>query len=348
MKTKVEIKNLYKIFGKTPEKMVQHVEAGMSKPELLEKYGHVIGLNNINLKIPERGIQVIMGLSGSGKSTLIRHINRLIEPTAGQMIVDDEDVLSMSADELRDFRRFKASMVFQKFGLFPHRTVLDNVKYGLEIQGVEDGEKAERAQRWLERVGLKGFEEHYPAQLSGGMQQRVGLARALATDAEILLMDEAFSALDPLIRTDMQDVLLDLQKELHKTIIFITHDLDEALRIGDNIAILRDGKMVQAGTPQQIILNPADDYVTDFIQDINRARVLEVGSVMDASATPKTGPKIEVTDVMENALQILSGSSSKKAIVVDENGKTVGGITLEQMVAAIARPKKQERNPEYR
>ncbi|MCL4135133.1 UNVERIFIED_CONTAM: hypothetical protein GTU68_052762 [Idotea baltica] len=268
-----------------------------------------------------------MGLSGSGKSTLIRHINRLIEPTAGEMIVDGEDVLQM----------FKASMVFQKFALMPHHTVIENVRYGVDIQGVGDAEAAERAQRWLERVGLKGFEQHYPAQLSGGMQQRVGLARALATDAEILLMDEAFSALDPLIRTDMQNVLLDLQEELHKTIIFITHDLDEALRIGDNIAILRDGKMVQSGNPQDIVLHPADDYVTDFIQDINRARVLQVGTAMTPAKRAGKGPKIPHNTIIEEALQTCVGEHVETATVT-KDGKTVGSITMDQMVRAIARP----------
>ncbi|GHA40603.1 proline/glycine betaine ABC transporter ATP-binding protein [Amylibacter ulvae] len=334
---KVQIKNLYKIFGRKPASMVQHVENGMSKPELLDVHGHVLGLNNINLDIPARGIQVIMGLSGSGKSTLIRHINRLIEPTAGEMIVDGEDVLQMSDTALRDFRRFKASMVFQKFALMPHHTVIENVRYGVDIQGVAEKEAAERAQRWLERVGLKGFEQHYPAQLSGGMQQRVGLARALATDAEILLMDEAFSALDPLIRTDMQNVLLDLQEELHKTIIFITHDLDEALRIGDNIAILRDGKMVQSGNPQDIVLRPADDYVTDFIQDINRARVLQVGTAMSPATKKCDGPQIPHNTIIEEALQTCVDSHSETATVT-KAGKAVGSITLDQMVRAIARP----------
>ncbi len=335
--TKVAIKNLYKIFGKNPKKMVKFVQDGMSKPDLLAKHGHVLGLEDINLDIPASGIQVIMGLSGSGKSTLIRHINRLIEPTAGQMIVDGEDVLAMKPEALRDFRRFKASMVFQKFALLPHRTIISNVLYGVEIQGVEEKEARKRAQKWLERVGLKGFEAHYPAQLSGGMQQRVGLARALATDAEILLMDEAFSALDPLIRTDMQDVLLDLQEELHKTIIFITHDLDEALRIGDGIAILRDGKMVQSDTGQNIILNPADAYVTDFIQDINRARVLQVGSVVTPGSDRAQGPDIEAKTAMEKALQVLADSHVETANVVSD-GKHVGSITLKQMITSIARP----------
>ena len=335
-KAKISIKNLYKIFGPRGERMVDLVKGGMSKTELLEQHGHVLGLKDINIEIPQREMQVIMGLSGSGKSTLIRHINRLIEPTAGQLIVDGEDVLSMSDEQLREFRRRKASMVFQKFALLPHRTIMDNVAYGLKIRSTPAEEARERCQRWIDRVGLGGFENHYPAQLSGGMQQRVGLARALATDAEILLMDEAFSALDPLIRTDMQNVLLDLQEELHKTVVFITHDLDEALRIGDNIAILRDGEMVQQGSPQQIILNPVDDYVSDFIKDINRARVLEVGSVMNGKKAAK-GPKVEKNTAVEEAMQALSNANSKTAVVT-ENGKAVGSVTLDQMIAAIARP----------
>ena len=335
-KTKVSIKNLYKIFGPRGERMVELVKDGMSKTELLEQHGHVLGLKDINIEIPQREMQVIMGLSGSGKSTLIRHVNRLIEPTAGEMIVDGEDVLSMSDEQLREFRRMKASMVFQKFALLPHRTIMDNVAYGLKIRNTPAEESRERCQRWIDRVGLSGFENHYPAQLSGGMQQRVGLARALATDAEILLMDEAFSALDPLIRTDMQNVLLDLQEELHKTVIFITHDLDEALRIGDNICILRDGEVVQKGSPQQIILKPADDYVSDFIKDINRARVLEVGSVMNGKKAAQ-GPKVEKKTAVEEAMQALSNANAKTAVVT-ENGKAVGSVTLDQMIAAIARP----------
>ncbi len=335
-KTKVSIKNLYKIFGPQAERMVEKVKGGMSKTELLEKHGHVLGLKDVNLDIPQREMQVIMGLSGSGKSTLIRHVNRLIEPTAGEMIVDGEDVLGMSEEQLREFRRRKASMVFQKFALLPHRTIMDNVAYGLKIRNTPVEEARERCQRWIDRVGLGGFENHYPAQLSGGMQQRVGLARALATDAEILLMDEAFSALDPLIRTDMQNVLLDLQEELHKTVIFITHDLDEALRIGDNICILRDGEVVQKGSPQQIILKPADDYVSDFIKDINRARVLEVGSVMNGKIASK-GPEVDRSMAVEEAMQAMSKADSKTAVVT-ENGKAVGAVTLDQMIAAIARP----------
>ena len=344
---KVSIKNLYKIFGSNPASVLEHAQKGMSKADLLEQHGHVLGLKDVNIDIQARGIQVIMGLSGSGKSTLIRHINRLIEPTAGEIVIDGEDVLAMSEEDLLDFRRFRASMVFQKFGLLPHRTVEDNAAYGLMIQGLDKKEAIEKSSYWVKRVGLAGFENHYPAQLSGGMQQRVGLARALATDAEILLMDEAFSALDPLIRTDMQDVLLDLQNELHKTIIFITHDLDEALRIGDDIAILRDGAVIQQGSPQEIVLNPADDYVRDFIKDINRARVLEVSSVMEAKK-PRSGVKVDKSMVIEEALQIATANDNKP-LIVTEDGKAVGSVTLDAMIAAIARPEKDgERNPEYR
>jgi len=335
---KVSIKNLYKIFGKHPEFMVEKVKAGMSKTDLLEKHGHVLGLDDVNIDVKKKHIQVIMGLSGSGKSTLIRHINRLIEPTAGSIIVDNEDILSMSQTELRDFRRSKASMVFQKFGLLPHRKVIENVSYGLLIQGINKPEALNRSNQWIESVGLSGFENHYPAQLSGGMQQRVGLARALATDADILLMDEAFSALDPLIRSDMQDVLLSLQEKLHKTIIFITHDLDEALKLGDDIAILRDGAVIQSGTAEKIILHPIDDYVTDFIKDINKARVLKARSVM-GNDDSITGPEIDETVIIEDALQIVSKSGSNGAIIV-KNGQKQGTVSLTDMIMAIARAEK--------
>ncbi len=341
---KVQIKNLYKIFGSNPKAQIEKVASGVGKSKLLEEHGHVLGLKDVNIDIPARGVHVIMGLSGSGKSTLIRHINRLIEPTAGEIIVDGKDVLNMSDDELQHFRRFGASMVFQKFALLPHRTVLENGMYGLKIQGVDEKEAKPRAQKWLDRVGLTGFEGHFPAQLSGGMQQRVGLARALATDADILLMDEAFSALDPLIRADMQDVLLDLQEELHKTIIFITHDLDEALHIGDQIVILRDGAVIQQGDPQDIILHPVDEYVSDFIQDINRPRVLAVGSIYDKGGKDK-GPKVDVGMVVEKALQE-AVSNNSKSLTVTENGKDVGSVTMEEMITAIARPTAEKKGIE--
>ena len=347
MTDKIKISNLYKVFGKNPAAAMAHVRNGASKQELLDNHGHVLGLRDINIDIPERQIQVIMGLSGSGKSTLIRHINRLIEPTEGQVIVDGVDVLTMSPDDLRDFRRHKQSMVFQKFALLPHRTVAQNAAYGLTVQGIAEDEAKERAQRWIDRVGLGGFENHYPAQLSGGMQQRVGLARALATDAEILLMDEAFSALDPLIRTDMQDILLDLQEELHKTIVFITHDLDEALRIGDRISILRDGKIVQQGDPQDIIMRPADDYISDFIKDINRGRVIEVRSVMTKSSRA-TGPKLSENTTIEDALQMLSSAGKDSGTVVDDAGKTIGKIEMGHAIAAMARPERDKGTPRYK
>jgi glycine betaine/proline transport system ATP-binding protein len=345
--TKIEIRNLYKVFGSDPEAAMKHVHAGLSKQELLDQHGHVLGLRDINIKIKPKRIQVIMGLSGSGKSTLIRHINRLIEPTEGEVIVDGEDVLAMSADELREFRRHKASMVFQRFGLLPHRTVSQNVAYGLSIQGIAEAEAAERSQRWIDRVGLAGFEQHFPAQLSGGMQQRVGLARALATDAEILLMDEAFSALDPLIRTDMQNILLDLQEELHKTIVFITHDLDEALRIGDEISILRDGEVIQQGDPQSIIMRPADDYISDFIKDINRGRVLEVRSIME-KANRVTGPKMGIKTPLEDALQQLVSAGKDSGAVIGDDGKTIGKITMANAIAAMARPDREIEGPRYK
>ena len=344
---KIKIKNLFKVFGKRPDKAMPLVREGVSKQELLDEHQHVLGLSDINIDIPEKRIHVIMGLSGSGKSTLIRHINRLIEPTDGHVFVDGEDVMQMSPNDLMKFRRFKASMVFQKFALLPHRTVAQNAAYGLTIQGVEEIEAVERSQRWLERVGLGGFEKHFPAQLSGGMQQRVGLARALATDAEILLMDEAFSALDPLIRNDMQSILLDLQKELHKTIVFITHDLDEALRIGDQISILRDGAVIQDGDPQDIIMKPADDYIADFIKDINRGRVIKVSTLMTKAARV-SGPKFEPSALLEDVLTTMSELKTDSGAVVNSAGKVIGKITMQDAIQAMARPIRAENGTRYK
>ena len=344
---KIKISNLSKVFGDHPEAAMRHVRNGATKESLLEDHAHVLGLRDININIPEKRVHVIMGLSGSGKSTLIRHINRLIEPTEGEITVDGHDVLAMSQDELREFRRHELSMVFQRFALFPHRTVAQNVAYGLTIQGVGEGEAAERAGHWIDSVGLGGYEDHYPAQLSGGMQQRVGLARALATDAPILLMDEAFSALDPLIRTEMQNILLDLQRDLEKTIVFITHDLDEALRIGDEISILRDGGLIQQGDPQDIIMRPADDYISDFIKDINRGRVVEVRSIMSRTARA-SGPKMPVNTVIEDALRMLAESDKKSGAVVDGNGKTIGRIDLKSAIAAMGRPERGKATSRYR
>ena len=289
----IRIKNLYKVFGEKPKAVMPLVHEDISKDDLLAQTGHALGLKDINLDIKKGEIFVIMGLSGSGKSTLIRHFNRLIDPTEGSIIVDGVDVMSLSQKELEEFRRHKMSMVFQRFGLLPHRTVLNNVAFGLSIQKVPKAERDAKAREWLSTVGLEGYEEQYPAQLSGGQQQRVGLARALCTDPEILLMDEAFSALDPLIRSGMQDQLIELQDKLHKTIVFITHDLDEALRLGDRIAILKDGVLSQVGKPEEILLNPADDYVEAFVRDVNRARVLSVDVVMQPPINRLTTANID-------------------------------------------------------
>ncbi len=279
--SKIEVKNIYKIFGKEPKKWLEPVKNGMSKQELLEKSGHTLGLKDISLSIEEGSIYVIMGLSGSGKSTLIRHFNRLIDPTDGQILVDGVDVMSLNKRELQAFRRKTMSMVFQRFGLLPHKTVLDNAAYGLITQKVPKKEAHEKARYWLEQVGLRGFEDQYPNQLSGGMQQRVGLARALATDTDIILMDEAFSALDPLIKREMQNQLIELQDRLNKTIVFITHDLDEALRLGNRIAILKDGALVQEGTPEDILLSPQSSYIENFLQDVNRGKALNTAHAIN-------------------------------------------------------------------
>jgi len=280
--SKIEVKNIYKIFGKEPNKWIDAVKQGISKEELLAKSGHTLGLKDISLSIEEGSIYVIMGLSGSGKSTLIRHFNRLIEPTAGHILVDGTDVVTLGRKDLEKFRQNTMSMVFQRFGLLPHKTVLDNAAYGLSIQGISKAAAHEKGRYWLDQVGLGGFENQYPHQLSGGMQQRVGLARALATDADILLMDEAFSALDPLIRREMQNQLLELQARLNKTIVFITHDLDEALRLGNRIAILKDGELIQEGTPEDILLSPGNEYVAAFLQDVNRGKALNAAHAVNA------------------------------------------------------------------
>ena len=346
--TKISIEKLYKIFGPRPQSVLAAVQQGMSKQELLEEHDHVLGLKDINIEVFAREISVIMGLSGSGKSTLIRHVNRLIEPTSGRIVVNGRDVLAMTREELTEVRRHSISMVFQRFGLHVHKTVAENAAYGLAIQGMPISEAKQQSRKWLDRVGLSGFENHYPAQLSGGMQQRVGLARALATDADILLMDEPFSALDPLIRTDMQRVLLGLQEELHKTIVFITHDLDEALRLGDSIAILRDGALIQQGNPQDIILHPADDYIFDFVKDINRGRVIEAGSVMTPGAGTD-GPSLAHDLVLDEALQAVSAAGADRASVVAGDGKAIGSISLKQIIDAMARPAEgSEQEARYR
>ena len=264
---KINIKSLYKVFGPEPKQVLPLLEKGMSKEEILQATGHTPGLINISLAIESGKIFVIMGLSGSGKSTLLRCINRLVQPSFGQVLIDGVDILQFNEVQLRAFRREKTGMVFQHFALLPHRTVQENIAYGLKIQGMGKAQRNEQADTWIETVGLAGYAQAYPEQLSGGMRQRVGLARAFCTDPEILLMDEPFSALDPLIRREMQEELISLQEQFKKTVIFISHDLREALRIGDYIAILRDGRIIQVGTPEDILNNPADDYVAAFVQD---------------------------------------------------------------------------------
>lgn len=338
----IQIRKLYKIFGPTPEKFLPAVLDGMSKQELREQHGHVLGLRDIHIDMPAGGIQVVMGLSGSGKSTLIRHINRLIDPTSGEVLVGNDaqqvDVVKMTASQLQRFRREETAMVFQKFALFPHLTVQENTEYGLKVQGIKPKQREEQALRWIERVGLKGYEDSYPNQLSGGMQQRVGLARALTNDAPILLMDEAFSALDPLIRTDMQSVLLDIQQEIGKTIVFITHDLDEALRLGDRIAILRDGEVVQQGTGQQIVLKPADDYIESFVRDVNRGRVIRCRTLMQGGPAVE-GPTVDASLVIEEAARLLSAEGKDAANVVNSKGKRLGTVCMNDIIAAMVPPR---------
>jgi glycine betaine/proline transport system ATP-binding protein len=332
---KVSIRHLYKIFGADPQAALEQVRAGMGKPELLERTNHVLGLSDINVDIHEGRITVIMGLSGSGKSTLIRHLNRLIEPTAGEILLDGENILTWSEARLRRLRRETMSMVFQKFALLPHRTVLENAGMALAIEGVAKAEYQSRANEWLDRVGLDGYGGHYPHQLSGGMQQRVGIARALTSNSGIMLMDEAFSALDPLIRTDMQNLLVELQSELKKTIVFITHDLDEALKLADHLVILKDGEVVQQGEPQGILLNPTDPYIEDFVSDINRARVLRVRSVMRHGAVEGgMSGEVDHNDTLESVIAMAEGNMDCRFSVV-ARGRPVGVIEMPALVRAL-------------
>ena len=336
--SKIEINNVYKIFGNNPKSIIPMVKDGASKEDILEKTGHTVGLDNVSLKIEEGETFVCMGLSGSGKSTLIRHLNRLIDPTEGEILVEGTNVLSLNQEKLIEFRRHKMSMVFQRFGLFPHKTVLQNVGYGLEMQGIKDDERVKVSMEKIESVGLSGFEHQYPSQLSGGMQQRVGLARALATDTDIMLMDEAFSALDPLIRSDMQKQLIDLQAELKKTIVFITHDLDESLRLGDHIGILNAGKLVQVGTPEDIVMNPADEYVKAFVKDVNRAKVLKAKIIMIPANEfkPNQTDKIKVNedDFLEEFLPNVVGRNVVVE-VVDKEGNVKGYITDKELQKSL-------------
>ena len=332
---KVSLRGLFKIFGTNSQDALQHVKNGLGKEDLLTQHQHVLGLQNIDVDMQAGEITVVMGLSGSGKSTLIRHLNRLIDPTDGEIIVDGEDVMKLNEAELRTIRQNKMSMVFQKFALLPHRTVLQNAGMALAVRGESQATQNTEAMKWLDRVGLSGYENHYPAQLSGGMQQRVGIARALTANTDIMLMDEAFSALDPLIRTDMQDLLLELQQELHKTIVFITHDLDEALKLADHLVILKDGAVVQQGEPQGILLNPNDPYIEDFVSDINRARVLKVRSVMSkVKKGAKYAGDVQVSDNLESMIALSNGETNKIYRVL--NGEeVVGQLDMLDLVRAL-------------
>jgi len=328
--TKVEIQNLYKIFGKKEKQALELAKKGSSKEEILEKTGATVGVNSASFKVEEGEIFVIMGLSGSGKSTLVRMLNRLIEPTEGNILIDGENVSQMNKDDLRRVRREKLSMVFQNFGLFPHRTILENTEYGLEVQGVDKETRQKKAEAALDNAGLLAYKDQKPNQLSGGMQQRVGLARALANDPEVLLMDEAFSALDPLIRRDMQDELLEMQETMKKTIIFITHDLNESLRLGDRIAIMKDGEVVQVGTGEEILTNPANDYVERFVEDVDRSKVLTAENIMIRPQTlraSKQGPRV--------AAQQMKAEGLSSMLVIDDNHQLKGYVTDKDVLAAV-------------
>ncbi len=323
-KKKIEVNNVYKIFGPNPKDAMEKVRQGMGKDELLQKTGHTIGVSDATFSVDEGEIFVVMGLSGSGKSTLIRCLNRLFEPTSGQVIVDGEDVTAMDSERLREFRRLKQAMVFQRFALLPHRTVLENAAFGLEIQGKSEDELQQKGQEALELVGLKEWGSRYPDQLSGGMQQRVGLARCLAVDPDILLMDEAFSALDPLIRREMQDELIELQEKVGKTIVFITHDLDEALKLGDRVAIMKDGFIDQIDTPENILTNPATEYVAKFVEDVDLSKVLTAEGVMlkvKTVAYPKDGPRVVLRKMREEGISGI--------FMVNRNWQLKGYVTAE-------------------
>jgi hypothetical protein len=321
---KLEVKHLTKIFGKRQKQALEMVQQAKSKTEILEKTGATVGVYDVNFEVQTGEIFVIMGLSGSGKSTLIRLLNRLIDPTSGDIYIDGQDVAKMSEEELRDVRRHKLNMVFQNFGLFPHRTILENTEFGLEVRGVDKEERTRLAEQALDNAGLLSFKDQYPDQLSGGMQQRVGLARALANNPDILLMDEAFSALDPLIRREMQDELLDLQAEHERTIIFITHDLNEALRIGDRIAIMADGQIMQIGTGEEILTNPANDFVREFVEDVDRSKVLTAQNIMTTPLTTNIdidGPTVALNRMKKEEVSML--------LAVDRKRHLKGSLTAE-------------------
>ena len=329
-RVKISCQNVWKIFGSDSQHALSFIKDNMTKDEVLEQTGHVIAVRDVSFDVNEGGIFVIMGLSGSGKSTIVRCLNRLIEPTKGQILIDDVDLAAMNEKELRMARRHKISMVFQQFALFPHRSVIDNIAYGLEVQGMHKAERHKKAKQVLDMVELKGWENNYPHELSGGMQQRVGLARALTVDPEILLMDEPFSALDPLIRRQMQDEFLDLITKVHKTIIFITHDLGEALKMGERIVIMKDGQVVQLGSPEEIVVGPADEYVTEFVRDVPRGKVVPVRNIMkepEVTLYSWQGPKVALHEMRQKDVQY--------AFLMDPGRRLRGVITFDEARQAI-------------
>ncbi|MBW4828251.1 MAG: glycine betaine/L-proline ABC transporter ATP-binding protein [Clostridiaceae bacterium] len=327
MTEKIIVKNLVKSFGLRPKLALEKLKTGWTKKEILEKTGQTIGLNNVSFSVDEGEIFVIIGLSGSGKSTLIRCLNLLNKPTSGEVIVDGENIVNYDKNQLREFRQEKMAMVFQQFGLFTHMTVLENVEYGLEIKKVDKDKRQKIAMKAIEEVGLKGWEEKMPNELSGGMQQRVGLARALANDPDILLMDEPFSALDPLIRRDMQLELLELQSKLKKTIVFITHDINEAFKLGDRVAVMRDGSIVQIGTPEEILNNPSDEYIEDFVKDIDRTKVVRAKDIMkrpNAVVSLNAGVRVAIKEMQLNDIS--------SVFVVDKDRKIQGIVTIDDCI----------------
>jgi glycine betaine/proline transport system ATP-binding protein len=334
---KILCRDVWKIFGRAPERVLAAITADPTGGRVLEQADHVVAVRGVSFEVKQGETFVVMGLSGSGKSTLVRCISRLTDPTCGEILVDGRDVLKMRDAELRELRRHTISMVFQNFGLFPHRRVIENVAYGLEVRGVPKGTRLEQAARMIELVGLAGWEQHLPRQLSGGMQQRVGLARALAVDPDILLFDEPFSALDPLIRREMQDELLRLQSTLHKTSIFITHDFAEALKLGDRIAIMRGGQFVQVGTPQELVLNPKNEYVNAFVKDAPRAKVLTAATIM-AAGSPNGHRAPGATVLAETSLEALlplAAARDEPLAVVDSAGASLGYVDRAAILRAL-------------
>lgn len=330
MTRQIKVENLTKVFGKNPRAALRRLDKGMSKDQILKETGLTVGVNNVSFEVNKGEMFVIMGLSGSGKSTLIRCLNLLNKPTRGQIIIDGEDIVKYDKEKLRKFRQNKISMVFQHFGLFSHRTVAENVEYGLEVKDIPKEERDKITDEMLKAVGLDGWGDKMPHELSGGMQQRVGLARALANDPDILLMDEPFSALDPLIRKDMQLELIDLQAKLKKTVIFITHDVNEAFKLGDRVAVMKDGDIVQVGSPEEILTHPENGYIEDFIKDIDRTKIVQAKNIMY-----KPNPLVFMKDGPKVARKVMSDNGISSVFVVDKNRTLQGIITIDNTIEAI-------------